>query len=214
MSEREFGFFDRRIFLRRAGTVLASLPFLGLGSVVSGCNKDRRALAALAPVSENEPNNLSWKTVIVSANEPGTPLIVRGRIFAADGKTPVEGITLSVYHTDARGLYSEEDGNGKEPKPRLKGLMKTDGEGRYEFHTIRPAPYPGRNNPAHIHAKVYGAGYTERWIEEYWFEDDPLVTAEMRAKFANLGTFSPIMNAKRGDDGVLTCVRDIKLERT
>jgi protocatechuate 3,4-dioxygenase beta subunit len=210
MSEHEFRFFDRRFFLRSTVAAFVGLPVLSLTAFASGCDRDRRALA-LAPSSENEPKELSWKTVITSADEPGTPLVVSGRIFDADGKTPVVGITLHVYHTDARGLYSEEDGKGGPPKPRLKGWMQTDREGRYEFRTIRPASYPNSRNPQHIHAKVYGAGHAERWIPEYWFDDDPLVTDEMRAKHAGQGTFTPIMSAKRGDDGVLHCVRDIKL---
>jgi len=211
MFEREFRFFDRRAFLQRAGTAFVGLPVLSLSAF--GCGKDRRALA-LFGTTEKGSDALSWKTVLIPAGEPGTPLVVSGRVFAADGKTPVEGVTLHVYHTDARGLYSDQDGKGGPPQPRLKGWMKTDSAGRYEFHTIRPASYPGTRNPAHIHAKVYGAGYAERWIPEYWFEDDQLVTAEMRAKYAGLGTFSPILSPKRGDDGVLVCVRHIKLEST
>jgi len=210
MPAQGFRFFDRRIFLRRAGAVIVGLPVLNLSVFASGCNRDRSALA-LAPISENEPTNLSWQTTIVSKDEPGTPLVVSGRIYAPDGKTPVEGITLHVYHTDARGLYSEEDRKGGPPQPRLKGWMQTDREGRYEFRTIRPASYPNSNNPEHIHAKVYGAGHVERWIPEYWFDDDPLVNADMRAMHAGQGAFTPIMSAKRGDDGTLRYVRDIKL---
>ena len=210
MSEREVGFCDRRLFLRGAAA-LVGLPALSL--CAAGCGRSPRALAGSTPDGK-EPVELSWKTVLVPAGEPGTPLVVSGRIFAADGRTPVGGITLYVYHTDARGLYSEKDGRGGPPDPRLKGSMKTDVEGRYEFRTIRPASYPGTRNPQHIHARVFGAGYAERHIPEYWFDDDPLVTAEMRARHAGLGTFSPIVNAKRGADGVYACVRDLRLDKT
>jgi protocatechuate 3,4-dioxygenase beta subunit len=211
MSEREVRFFDRRLFLRGAGAALVGAPALGLTAL--GCGRGRRALAG-SNAGEKESAGLPWKTVLIPAGEPGTPLFVTGRIFAADGKTPVEGATLHVYHTDARGLYSERDGRGGPPDPRLKGSMKTDREGRYEFRTIRPASYPGTRNPQHIHAKVFGAGYAERWIPEYWFEDDQLVTADMRARYAGLGTFSPIVAVKPGAGGVFTCVRDIRLEKT
>lgn len=211
MSEREIRCFDRRLFLRGAGAALVGLPALSLSA--AGCGRSPRARAGSRPV-ETETPELSWTTVLVPAGEPGTPLVVSGRIFAADGKTPVEGVTLYVYHTDARGLYSEKDGQGGPPDPRLKGSMKTERDGRYQFRTIRPASYPGTRNPQHIHAKVFGAGYAERPIPEYWFDDDPLVTAEMRARYAGLGTFSPIVTAKRGGDGVYACVRDIRLEKT
>ena len=211
MSEREVRFFDRRLFLRGAGAALVGIPALSL--TAAGCTK-RPGTLAVATSTEKEAAELSWKTVLTNAGEPGTPMVVAGRILAADGRTPVSGITLHVYHTDARGLYSEKDGNGGPPDPRIKGSVKTDKDGRYEFRSIRPASYPGTNNPQHIHAKVYGAGYAERWIPEYWFDDDPLITAAMHARYAQLGTFSPIVTGKRGDDGVYAFVRDIRLEKT
>lgn len=211
MSERLFSPFDRRSFMRSAGAFVVGLPALSLGAL--GCGGDRRALARTATAA-GESEALSWKAQLVTAAEPGTPLVVSGRVLAADGKTPVEGITLYVYHTDARGLYSEKDGQGGPPDPRLKGSMKTDRDGRYEFRTIRPASYPGTRNPQHIHARLHGAGYAERGIPEYWFDDDPLVTADMRARHTGLGAFSPVVTVKRGDDGVYACVRDIKLDKT
>ncbi|MET0647910.1 MAG: protocatechuate 3,4-dioxygenase [Pyrinomonadaceae bacterium] len=211
MYEREVRFFDRRLFLRGAGAALVGLPVLSLSA--AGCAKSPRALAG-STRDEKETAELSWRTVLTNAGEPGEPLVVSGRIFAADGKTPISGITLYVYHTDARGLYSEKDGQGGPPDPRIKGSMKTDKDGRYEFRTIRPASYPGTSNPQHIHAKVFGAGYTERTIPEYWFDDDPLITTATSARYAHLGTFSPVVSAKRGGDGVFACVRDIRLEKT
>jgi protocatechuate 3,4-dioxygenase beta subunit len=210
MSEREVRFFDRRLFLRGAGAVLVGLPVLSLSA--AGCNRSPRALAGSTPAGR-ETAELSWRTALTAAGEPGTPMVVSGRIFAADGKTPVAGITLHVYHTDARGLYSEKDGGGGPPDPRIKGSMKTDKDGRYEFRSIRPASYPGTSNPQHIHAKVFGAGYTERHIPEYWFDDDPLITTALSARHAHLGTFSPVVSAKRDGNGVYACVRDIRLER-
>ncbi|MBI3006203.1 MAG: hypothetical protein HYY49_12430 [Ignavibacteriales bacterium] len=47
-----------------------------------------------------------WKIVIASKDEPGERMIVSGRVIAADGKTPVAGIRVQVYHTDAKGYYN------------------------------------------------------------------------------------------------------------
>ena len=204
----------RRGFLRHGLFGAAGLATLyGL----AGCGS-RESSAALLPPSpaagEGEPKNIPSRAVLSTWGEAGAPLVVSGRVFAADGVTPIEGVTLYVYHTDARGYYSELDGNGQEPRPRIKGWVRTDREGRYEFQTTRPAPYPRGRNPAHIHAKAYGAGYPEQWIHEYWFEDDPLVTAEMRAPFKDLGSFSPVLKVTRDAAGLIRCVRDIRLEKT
>ena len=73
--------------------------------------------------------DLDWKTVIVSKEEPGEPLLVCGVIYGPDGKTPVEGATVYVYQTDANGYYYQ--GNKTGP-PRLQGRMLTNSSGKYE----------------------------------------------------------------------------------
>lgn len=215
---------DRRDFLKRAGLTLAGLSALSAGALaLTGCgargnasapnNSSAVASSAAVPSSDHPPpKNISWQAVFVGEGEPGEPLVVSGRIFKADGKTPLAGAVLYAYHTDARGLYSDQDGNGQPPNPRLKGWMRTDAEGRYEFRTIKAAPYPGGMNPAHIHASVTPDGQAERWVDEYWFADDSLVTKVMRARYAGRGTFSPILTLTRDRDGVLRGVRDIRLE--
>ena len=86
--------------------------------------------------------------------EPGEPLLVTGRVFAADGTTPAAGVVLFVYHTDAKGHYNRWPGSA----PRLKGWMKTGPDGRYEYRTIRPGAYPGGRTAAHVHTQMWGAG--------------------------------------------------------
>ena len=211
MRSQESSTTSRRLFLKRAGlsaAALAALPFASAGLL--GCTR-RGGAQPLASAATPEATASSIR--LISADEPGEPLLVSGRVVAADGATPLEGLTLYVHHTGARGLYSDADGNGQPPQPRLKGRMTTDREGRYEFRTIKPASYPGRRNPAHIHASVSGRGMAERWIEDYLFDDDPLLTADVRARFEGRGRFSPVLVLTRGPDGVLRGVRDIRVER-
>jgi protocatechuate 3,4-dioxygenase, beta subunit len=149
----------------------------------------------------------------VSDKEPGQSMIISGRIFAPDGKTPLEGITLFVYQTDATGVYSTTGGNGDNRNTRIHGSMRTNAEGQYEFRTIKPASYPESRNPAHIHAFVSGPGYPEYWIDEYLFADDPFVESDVRNTLGNKGSFSSVLKLTQGADGILRGVRDIVIER-
>jgi protocatechuate 3,4-dioxygenase beta subunit len=133
-----------------------------------------------------------------------------GTIYQPDGITPAESIVLFVYHTDSTGYYNKDD----DPyNPRLRGWMKTDKDGKYEFKTIKPAPYTKRTTPAHIHAQIYSSQIPEYSIDEYWFEGDPFITPAEKAKLTGRGGFNSIIQLTRGDDGILRGVRNIKLER-
>lgn len=155
------------------------------------------------------PPTMSPKITITSKDEKGEPLIMSGTIFQPDGVTPAEGIVLYVYHTDATGYYSKDD----DPyNPRLRGWMKTGKDGKYEFRTIKPAPYPKRTTPAHIHAQIYSSTIAEYAIDEYWFEGDPFITPEEKAKLTGRGGFNSIIKLTQNNDGVLSGVRNIKLD--
>ena len=198
---------DRRSFLKHVSLFAIALPALQFGTLgVAGCNQ-ASSLAGTAP----EITNVPWKTTIVADGEPGEPLIVSGTIYAPDGRTPLEGINLFVYQTDATGVYSTSGGDNR--ATRIHGLMRSNKEGRYEFRTIKPGSYPNSRNAAHIHAYVSGPDYPEYWIDEYLFEGDPFISATDRQKLGGKGTFSSILTLQRGADGVLRAVRDIKVER-
>jgi protocatechuate 3,4-dioxygenase beta subunit len=197
---------DRRAFLRRASSTALTLPFIGLGIVeLTSC------AGATSGTVLTSSDLVSWKTSICSDNEPGEPLIVSGTIYAPDEKTPMEGINLFVYQTDATGVYTTSGGDNRQT--RLHGSMRSNSEGKYEFRTIKPGSYPGSTNPAHIHAYVSGPDYPEYWIDEYHFDDDRFISDEKKRKAAEQGSFSPILKLTRGSDGILRATRDIKLER-
>lgn len=208
MSEHK-GILNRRSFIQYASVAVAA-PFIGVGALeLTGCASDRLYLDSR---SGDKGGVGPWRINIAPDKEAGEPLIVSGTIFAPDGRTPMKGISLYVYQTDATGRYSTS-GNGDNRNTRLHGQMWTNAEGRYEFRTIKPASYPGSTNPAHIHAYVSGPEYPEYWIDEYLFEDDPFVGADLRSKAAAKGTFSPVLKLTRDAEGVLRGVRDIKIER-
>jgi protocatechuate 3,4-dioxygenase beta subunit len=155
--------------------------------------------------------NAPSRAVITSAGEPGEPLIVSGVVFDADGKTPVVGASVYVYQTDAEGVYTQ-DGKNDSRHPRLKGYMRTDVNGRYEYRTIKPAPYPQTNAPAHIHYHVNASGYRERVFETI-FEGDPKLSAEIRAIAAKEYSAFSLQRLTRDANGVLRCIQNINLRK-
>lgn len=106
------------------------------------------------------------------AGEPGEPCVVTGRVVDEDGR-PVAGAAVDIWQANAEGFYDvqkpEEMGVGD-----LRGMFRTDGDGRYWFRTIVPSHYPipadgpvgrmlrqtGRHEfrPAHIHFEVSAPG--------------------------------------------------------
>lgn len=154
-------------------------------------------LAAAAVARAQAPHTL------VPTGEPGEPLIVEGRILTPGG--PAAGARLYVYQTDARGYYSA-DGRD-ERNPRLQARLTTDEKGGYRFRTIRPGPYPQSGPPAHIHFEVTaGQGRTERF--ELVFEGDPRLSASIREDARTRGFYAICRPAKESD-GTLLC-RDIE----
>jgi protocatechuate 3,4-dioxygenase beta subunit len=109
---------------------------------------------------------------IVDADQGGEALVVRGVVRDVDGK-PIGGARLDVWQVQPNGLYDVQD--AASPAMNLRGIFSADGEGRYEFRTVRPVDYTipddgpvgqmlratGRHpwRPAHIHIVADADGF-------------------------------------------------------
>ena len=84
----------------------------------------------------------------VDAKSAGHPITLEGRVLSRSCQ-PVAHVLLDLWHADQEGLY-DEDGF------RYRGHVYSDTQGRFRFHTIEPAVYPGRTR--HFHFKVQAPG--------------------------------------------------------
>jgi catechol 1,2-dioxygenase len=134
-----------------------------------------------APLVEN-PGDMPRRP-----DEPGEPLVFRGRVTSEDGP-PLAGALLDIWHADAHipGTYSNV--HPGQPDFNLRGRVETDGEGRFEVRTIKPAPYPipdqgptgslmnalGRHSwrPAHIHVKANAPGHRMLTTQIYFADGE------------------------------------------
>lgn len=153
---------------------------------------------------------------IPPTGERGEPLVISGTVYKEDGKTPAPEILIYVYHTNSAGIYPKKTPDNGRPQWRagyLRGWMKTDEKGRYEFSTIRPGGYPGQRGPAHIHITLTGKDFKEYWIDSFWFDGDPGISDEMRKTKPERGGYNPIIRLVKDEKNVWQGHRDIRLER-
>lgn len=188
--------------MRRRQFILAlsCLPLLSVAQAVPG-NEPIIGLPCegCEAVFVGIPATLSSQSRIAPMGEPGEPLQLAGVVLGADG-APRAGVIVYAYQTNAAGIYPT--GTHRLPgwagrHGRLRGWARTDAQGRYNFNTIRPGSYPGRNIPQHIHMHVIEPGRATYYIDDVMFTDDPKLTLQRRKELAT----------GRGGTGVITPVR-------
>ncbi|WP_296428504.1 protocatechuate 3,4-dioxygenase subunit beta [Yoonia sp.] len=112
----------------------------------------------------------------------GPRIIVQGRVLDENGRG-VPGALVEVWQANAGGRYRHKNESYLAPlDPNFGGCGRviTDAEGRYEFRTIQPGPYPWPNGPndwrpAHIHFSVFGQAFAQRLITQMYFDGDPMI---------------------------------------
>lgn len=170
------------------------------GPVGGGCDGCELMFIGIPQQINSIDTSPGWK-------EKGQPLVIKGKAFTRDGITPAAGIIIYYWQTDHKGYYSPAPGLDERVKRHghIRGWVKTDSAGRYTLLTIRPAPYPGEDMPAHIHLSVKEPEIdNEYYIDELVFDDDPLLTRDKRSKLEN-----------RGGSGILKIIKenDIQLAK-
>lgn len=145
------------------------------------------------------------------SNEP--KMVIRGTVYQADGKTPAKGVIIYAYHTNSEGIYPTKGDEQDWAKRHgyLRGWTQTDESGQYTFYTFKPASYPSRTEPAHVHLTIKEPGKQEYWIDSIHFEDDALLTERVKNNLRNRGGSGVVILKSEGS--YLLAKRDIVLGR-
>lgn len=178
------------------------IPFILIIGLVTGCNDEGKHDGS--SVQENVPTvstligggcdgcdlmyigmpaDITPIDTSVGWREKGQKLIVSGRAYRHDGKTPAPNVIIYYWHTDNDGYYAP--GKGMDEKVsahgHIRGWVKTDEKGNYKICTIKPAPYPGQAIPAHIHFSIKEPDLAnEYYPDDLNFEDDTLLTPYLK----------------------------------
>ena len=100
----------------------------------------------------------------------GEPCDVTGTVRGTDGK-PVAGAKLDIWEGGADGLYDAQKGD----EMNLRGVFRTDAQGRFHFRCVTPTFYPVPNDgpvgkmlvatgrhpmrPPHLHFIITAPGF-------------------------------------------------------
>ena len=168
--------------------VVLAADVLGVSTLIDLINNNgmqgETMSALLGPFYRGQAPECANGENIARSSTPGPQLFFAGRVVAADG-TPIAGAKLDVWQASPVGLYENQDPGQDEFN--LRGVFRTDEDGRFDFVSVKPAGYPVPTGgpvgellrrqrrhpmrPAHIHFIVSAPGY--RTLVTQIFSDTP-----------------------------------------
>ncbi|WP_428485130.1 dioxygenase [Rhodopila sp.] len=167
---------------------------LGLSAVVNALHdKKARELGSqsslLGPFFREGAPDLPNGAQIVE-HPTAEEIVVYGQVSDNDG-TPLPGAVIQVWQTSERGLYDLQERHGESMD--MRGIFRTDADGRYHFRTVRPLGYSipmdgpvgelvklqNRHGmrPSHIHCLISADGHREL-VTALYFGDDPNIDSD------------------------------------
>lgn len=181
-------------------------------AIVSAARRDLYNCEGCEAVRERDAGTLRAYTILAGPDEPGERLQLSGRVLALDG-SPAPGVVIYAHHTNAAGHYANgtSETEWSRRHGRLRGWARSDAQGDYAFRTIKPAPYPDRTLPAHIHLFVGEPGCRPYYLDDVVFAGEFGVTSRY-IDAQELRGGSGIVRLRRQAHGLLLATRDIRLE--
>ncbi len=180
---------DRRQFLKNTSlAALSAITFpamlkaeLNSGSVSqapANCNPTTQDYYGQGPFyTTNAPTIINNQ--LASVSEPGTRLIISGRVHNLDCSEYIAGAIIDIWHADDAGAYDNTGFN-------LRGKTTSNSQGFYLFETIYPGKYLNGSSyrPSHIHVKITPPGYPLLTTQLY-FQGDSDIPGDAAASISS-----------------------------
>jgi len=118
--------------------------------------------------------NAPTRADLTAPDMQGTPILLKGTVYAKDCTTPLKDALVEIWHCSADGAYDNESNAFM-----YRAKWSTDSEGLYAFKTILPGKYLNGKlyRPAHIHFRVTAPKHKEL-VSQLYFEGDPHITKD------------------------------------
>ncbi len=156
-------------------------------------------------------NNLKNSDTISGFGAKEEKLKITGVVYESDGVTPAKNVILYICQSDEYGDYNPKKINGKRVLEH-QGWVKTDSDGKYTFFTFVPGTYWPSKKIQQIHGIIKAPNADAYQINNFAFDNDPLLRASCKQKLAKRGLNNVIKLEKKDD--LLIGKRDIILNPT
>ncbi|MDJ0840298.1 MAG: hypothetical protein QNK37_27560 [Acidobacteriota bacterium] len=147
---------------------------------------------------------LSWTLNLADSDTPGVPILIEVVVYEADGKTPVAGALVEVYHSAHSAVPDTHEHHHE-------GVTRTNADGRFRIRSVRPGPFPDVGMPAHIHVIIEPPRGRKHFLELHFADDPNLTRAQVRRDKAR-GEFGYIRPLKKDENGLYRGCWKIRLD--
>jgi hydroxyquinol 1,2-dioxygenase len=127
----------------------------------------------------------------ICLDRKGEDMVISGRVLDTGG-APIDGAVLDVWQANDEGFYDVQQ-KGIQPDFNLRGVFRTELDGRYWFRAVKPRYYPipddgpvgklldalGRHpyRPAHLHFILKADGF-ETLVTHIFDPDDRYINSD------------------------------------
>ena len=152
--------------------------------------------------------NSPVRTNLVIPDDPGTKLLLSGKVKHDDCTTPFKKAKIEIWHCSSKGEYDNSS-----DEFRYRATTFSDDSGKYFFNTILPVPYSTGNEnyrPAHYHLMITAEGY-QPLITQLYFTGDKHLSKDSSSSSPTAKR--RILNVETLDDKSKKVVFDISLSK-